>query len=54
MPTYEYVCLECGKEFTLVLSVREHEESKAACPGCKSSRVESLVSTCQVITSKKS
>jgi putative FmdB family regulatory protein len=55
MPVYDYACLECGKEFTIVLSLREHDEKRVvACPECKSHRVESLVSTCEVITSKKS
>jgi putative FmdB family regulatory protein len=54
MPVYEFGCLKCGKEFTLVLSIREHERKVATCPRCKSKSVESLVTHCEVITSKKS
>lgn len=54
MPVYEYGCRDCGKEFTLVLSLRDHDRRAIKCPGCKSSKVEQLVASCQVITSKKS
>ena len=26
MPTYEYACKKCGKTFTMVLSISEHDE----------------------------
>lgn len=54
MPFYEFACLDCGKEFSAVLSLREHDRKAAACPRCKSKRVEQLVTTCEVITAKKS
>lgn len=54
MPVYEYVCLDCGKEFTVVLSVREHELGHATCPQCQSKAVEQQPSVCEVVTSRKS
>ena len=54
MPVYEFVCLECGKEFTLVLSVQAHDRKDVGCPHCQSRAVEQLVTTCEVVTSRKS
>lgn len=54
MPTYEFGCLDCGREFTLVLSLSEYERRDVSCPHCKSKRIERLVTTCEVITSRKS
>jgi putative FmdB family regulatory protein len=54
MPTYEFDCLKCGRKFTLVLSLRDHEKENVSCPRCKSKKVEQLVTSCQVVTSRKS
>ena len=54
MPVYEFACLDCGREFTLVLSIKEYERKGFACPHCKSKAVEQLATTCEVITSRKS
>jgi putative FmdB family regulatory protein len=54
MPTYEFGCLDCGREFTLVLSLNEYERRYVSCPHCMSKRIERLVTTCEVITSRKS
>lgn len=54
MPLYEFACLDCGKEFTVVLSVREHDRKTVTCPHCKSKLVEQLVTTCEVVTARKS
>ncbi len=54
MPFYEFACLACGKEFTVVLSVKEHDRKTVSCPKCRSKLVEQLVTTCEVITGKKS
>jgi putative FmdB family regulatory protein len=54
MPVHEYVCLDCGKEFTIVLSVQEHERGHATCPRCQSKEVEQQPSTGDVVTSRKS
>ena len=54
MPTYEYKCLECGKESELYLSISEHDGGKITCPKCKSTRMEQLISAISAKTSRKS
>jgi putative FmdB family regulatory protein len=54
LPSYEFICVECGREFMLVLSVREFERRDLSCPQCRSKMIESRVAACQVITSRKS
>ena len=34
MPMYDYKCLDCGKEFLLALTLKEHESGAAACSSC--------------------
>ncbi|MCX8022744.1 MAG: zinc ribbon domain-containing protein [Syntrophorhabdaceae bacterium] len=55
MPTYEYICEKCGKEFSVILSIREYEKEKERmrCPGCKSRKVKQLLSSFIAKTSKK-
>jgi putative FmdB family regulatory protein len=54
VPVYEFKCQKCGKEFTVVLSVKQYEQKEFACPDCKAGEVERLITSAQVITSKKS
>lgn len=54
MPTYEYQCQECQKEFSQEMSISEHERARPVCPGCKSRKVTQLISGFQVVTSRKS
>jgi len=54
MPTYEYKCLDCGKEVVLYLGLKEHESGSVACPSCHSKRVEQLISSVMAKTSRKS
>ncbi len=54
MPVYEFLCQGCNKEFSLVMSLREHEKKKPACPHCGSKKVRQQISAFQAITSKKS
>lgn len=55
MPTYEYICKDCGKKFLVVMTISEHEENpKPACEHCGSKNVEQLISAAMVVTSKKS
>jgi putative FmdB family regulatory protein len=54
MPTYEYKCVECGKESELYLSLSEHDRGKITCPACKSTRMEQLLSAVSAKTSRKS
>jgi putative FmdB family regulatory protein len=54
MPTYEYRCEGCGREFTVVLTVSEHDKAKPRCPKCKSAKVQHALSAVTVKTSRKS
>ena len=55
MPTYEYVCKDCNKTFSVVATITGHEKGpKPACPHCGSSNVGQYFSAFSVITSKKS
>jgi putative FmdB family regulatory protein len=54
MPTYEYLCQTCKKEFSLIQSFKEHEKSKVTCPKCKSKKVKQLISLFTAKTSRKS
>ena len=54
MPTYEFKCRDCGKEFLLSLTLRDRETGGASCPDCKSKRVEQLFTGVQAKTSRKS
>lgn len=55
MPAYEYVCKDCGKEFTVFLSMKEYESHpKTVCPHCTSDHVERKMTPFFAKTSKKS
>ncbi len=51
MPIYEYVCLNCGRKFTLFkLNIVEKDEDK--CPHCGSTRIRKLVSRVKFLMSE--
>ena len=57
MPTYEFRCEECDKDFEQVWSLDKWDErikEKPKCPWCGSTRVIKIISMVQVKTSKKS
>jgi putative FmdB family regulatory protein len=54
VPTYEFECQKCGKEFELILSLKQYEQKEFACPACRAKEVEPLVTSTNVITSRKS
>jgi putative FmdB family regulatory protein len=55
MPMYEYLCADCHKEFSKVLTLSEHEKSEQpVCPHCGSHKVEQEVSAFFAVTGKKS
>ena len=55
MPVYEYTCKDCGKEFTVFLTIKEFEANpKIKCPHCGSDHVEKKLSAFMTKTSKKS
>lgn len=58
MPQYDYHCEHCENEFTLDLSIAEHErkekEREIRCPKCNSSAVKHVIQSINVTTSRKS
>jgi putative FmdB family regulatory protein len=54
MPTYEFVCEQCRKRFSLVIKISDYEKKKLSCPKCKSKKVRQQLSSFQTITAKKS
>jgi putative FmdB family regulatory protein len=54
VPIYEFQCLKCGKEFNLALSLKQYEQKQLACPACQAKEVEPLITSTNVITSRKS
>jgi putative FmdB family regulatory protein len=44
MPLYEYVCLNCGKSFELIVDFSENKEQKE-CPSCNSKLTNRLISS---------
>ena len=54
MPNYEYECKACKKNFTLIITVAEHDSKRVACPKCKSKKVEQQYAAFFAVTSKKS
>lgn len=54
MPQYEYLCLDCKKKFTVVLTLAEYEKGKVKCPKCDSPKVEQQWAAFYASTSKKS
>ena len=54
MPVYEFVCLDCKKEFEVIAAVSDYDASKVTCPECSSQKVERRWSPVFAVTSKKS
>jgi putative FmdB family regulatory protein len=54
MPQYDYRCKDCGKKFTKIMGIKEHDTAKVKCPKCDSLEVTQLISSFVPITSKKS
>jgi len=54
MPTYEFECTQCKKTFTEKMTFEEHSRKRVKCPKCGSTKVNQLISTVFVKTSKKS
>ena len=55
MPAYEYACRDCGKEFTVFLTVKEFEtKPKITCPHCENDNVQRTITGFFTKTSKKS
>ena len=54
MPSYEYRCAKCNKEFSMILSIKDHDARKAKCPKCGGKKLEQRISSFMVKTSRKS
>ena len=54
MPVYDYVCLDCHKEFELVLTLTEHDKDAPKCPHCGSKHIEQEAAAFFAVTSRKS
>ena len=55
MPSYEYVCNDCKKEFTVYLTIKEVEgKPKVKCEHCQSKNVVKKLTSFFAKTSKKS
>jgi putative FmdB family regulatory protein len=54
MPNYEFVCNDCKKGFSKILTIARHDKEKMACPHCGSKNVEQRWSAFSALTSKKS
>ncbi len=54
MPSYEFVCKECKKPFTVTMTLQEYDKGHITCPKCKSKKVEQKAAAFFAVTSKKS
>ncbi len=54
MPTYEFYCQKCGKEFSRSMSIQERETAKVMCSQCGSDAVTQQLSAVITKTSRKS
>jgi len=54
MPTYDYLCSQCGHEFTRIMSLSEYEAGKVTCPQCNSPEVKQQMTPFISKTSRKS
>lgn len=54
MPNYEFVCKDCKKPFSVIITLGEYEKGRVACPKCKSRKVEQKPAAFFAVTAKKS
>ncbi len=55
MPTYEFRCKDCQKDFSVLMTITEYEKSPLpTCPHCNSKNVGRVFTSVTVQTSKKS
>jgi putative FmdB family regulatory protein len=54
MPMYEYTCLDCGKNSTIVVTLKQHETGEVQCPSCGSTKLQQRFSPFIAHTTKKS
>jgi putative FmdB family regulatory protein len=54
MPTYEYRCEGCGKNFSVNMHMAEHDRGETSCPECKGKSIVQQYGSFFAKTSKKS
>ncbi len=53
MPRYEFFCHVCGKPFSKVLTLQQHQEGRFSCPHCGSVKSEQRLSSFYTAPIKK-
>ena len=53
MPTYDYICEECGKPFSLFLSYAEYGSTAVSCPNCGTGHIRRVISPVRVAVNEK-
>ncbi len=54
MPTYDFHCEKCKKDFAKTMSFKERDRKHVECPHCNSKQVQQVVTAVSVKTSSKS
>lgn len=54
VPTYEFRCEDCRKNFSVVMSMAERDKGNVRCPVCRKKNVKQQLSTFLTKTSRKS
>ena len=54
MPNYEYYCRQCDRNFTVYMSIKDHETEQVRCAHCQGTQVEQVLTSFVAVTSKKS
>ncbi|HQE81616.1 MAG TPA: zinc ribbon domain-containing protein [Candidatus Hydrogenedentes bacterium] len=54
MPTYSYQCDACKRQFSLQMTMTEHDKKRVKCPKCGSRKARQQLGLFGVKTSKKS
>ena len=54
MPTYEFLCRSCEKEFVVTLTLAERAGAKVQCPQCGGKKVTPQLAVFTAKTSRKS
>ena len=54
MPRYEFLCQDCKKPFSKILTLAECEKGKIVCPKCGSHKVQQQASPAYAVAPEKS
>jgi putative FmdB family regulatory protein len=53
MPVYQYHCRSCGHDFQHTEPLRDHGHTRTACPKCKSTQVNQVLTPFFAKTARK-